>query len=382
MEQQFSRIAVKVGSNVLTRRDGTLDVTRMSALVDQIAELHKTGVEIILVSSGAVASGRSEVHPTKKLDSVDQRQLFSAVGQAKLINRYYELFREHGIPVGQVLTMKENFATRRHYLNQKNCMTVMLENGVIPIVNENDTISVSELMFTDNDELSGLIASMMDAQALIILSNIDGIYNGSPADPASEVIREIGQGKDLSSYIQTSKSSFGRGGMLTKTNIARKVADEGITVIIANGKRDNILVDILRNEELRMKNEECGSPQEKSQPSILNSQLAYTRFVPSTEPVSSVKKWIAHSEGFAKGELHINYCATELLFSDKAVSILPVGIIDVIGEFEKDDIVRIVDFGGKPIGVGKANCDSAQAREAMGKHGKKPVVHYDYLYIE
>ena len=360
MEQQFSRIAVKVGSNVLTRRDGTLDVTRMSALVDQIAELHKTGVEIILVSSGAVASGRSEVHSAKKLDSVDQRQLFSAVGQAKLINRYYELFREHGIAVGQVLTMKENFATRRHYLNQKNCMTVMLENGVIPIVNENDTISVSELMFTDNDELSGLIASMMDAQALIILSNIDGIYNGSPADPTSEVIREIGQGKDLSSYIQTSKSSFGRGGMLTKTNIARKVADEGITVIIANGKRDNILVDLIQHPESTL----C------------------TRFIPSAEPVSSVKKWIAHSEGFAKGELHINYCATELLFSDKAVSILPVGISDVIGEFEKDDIVRIVDFGGKPIGVGKANCDSTQAREAMGKHGKKPVVHYDYLYIE
>lgn len=344
----------------MTRRDGALDVTRMSALVDQIAELHKTGVEIILVSSGAVASGRSEVHSAKKLDSVDQRQLFSAVGQAKLINRYYELFREHGIAVGQVLTMKENFATRRHYLNQKNCMTVMLENGVIPIVNENDTISVSELMFTDNDELSGLIASMMDAQALIILSNIDGIYNGSPADPTSEVIREIGQGKDLSSYIQTSKSSFGRGGMLTKTNIARKVADEGITVIIANGKRDNILVDLIQHPESTL----C------------------TRFIPSAEPVSSIKKWIAHSEGFAKGELHINYCATELLFSDKAVSILPVGITDVIGEFEKDDIVRIVDFGGKPIGVGKANCDSTQAREAMGKHGKKPVVHYDYLYIE
>ena len=360
MEQQLTRIAVKIGSNVLTRRDGTLDVTRMSALVDQVAELHKAGVKVILVSSGAVASGRSEIHPTKKLDSVDQRQLFSAVGQAKLINRYYELFREHGIPVGQVLTMKENFATRRHYLNQKNCMTVMLENGVIPIVNENDTISVSELMFTDNDELSGLIASMMDAQALIILSNIDGIYNGSPSDPASAVIREIEHGKDLSNYIQATKSSFGRGGMLTKTNIARKVADEGITVIIANGKRDNILVDLLQQPD----------------------DTVCTRFIPSTEAVSSVKKWIAHSEGFAKGELHINYCATELLFSDKAVSILPVGIIDVIGEFEKDDIVRIVDFGGKPIGVGKANCDSTQAREAMGKHGKKPVVHYDYLYIE
>lgn len=374
MEQQLTRIAVKIGSNVLTRRDGTLDVTRMSALVDQVAELHKAGVEIILVSSGAVASGRSEIHPAKKLDSIDQRQLFSAVGQAKLINRYYELFREHGIPVGQVLTMKENFATRRHYLNQKNCMTVMLENGVIPIVNENDTISVSELMFTDNDELSGLIASMMDAQVLIILSNIDGIYNGSPADPASEVIREIEHGKDLSSYIQTSKSSFGRGGMLTKTNIARKVADEGITVIIANGKRDNILVDLLHQELPAL------FPDVQS--SALDSQLTYTRFIPAPQPVSSVKKWIAHSEGFAKGELHIDDCATKVLASDKAVSILPIGITDVRGEFEKDDIVRIIDFEGNPIGVGKANCSSEQAREAMGKHGKKPVVHYDYLYIE
>lgn len=374
MEQQLTRIAVKIGSNVLTRRDGTLDVTRMSALVDQVAELHKAGVEIILVSSGAVASGRSEIHPAKKLDSVDQRQLFSAVGQAKLINRYYELFREHGIPVGQVLTMKENFATRRHYLNQKNCMTVMLENGVIPIVNENDTISVSELMFTDNDELSGLIASMMDAQVLIILSNIDGIYNGSPADPASEVIHEIEHGKDLSSYIQTSKSSFGRGGMLTKTNIARKVADEGITVIIANGKRDNILVDLLHQELPAL------FPDVQS--SALDSQLTYTRFIPAPQPVSSVKKWIAHSEGFAKGELHIDDCATKVLASDKAVSILPIGITDVRGEFEKDDIVRIIDFEGNPIGVGKANCSSEQAREAMGKHGKKPVVHYDYLYIE
>lgn len=360
MKQGFTRITVKVGSNVLARRDGTLDVTRMSALVDQIAELHKSGVEIILVSSGAVASGRSEIHPQKKLDSVDQRQLFSAVGQAKLINRYYELFREHGIAVGQVLTTKENFGTRRHYLNQKNCMTVMLENNVIPIVNENDTISVSELMFTDNDELSGLIASMMDAQALIILSNIDGIYNGSPADPDSSVIREIGHGKDLSNYIQASKSSFGRGGMLTKTNIARKVADEGITVIIANGKRDNILVDLLQHPV----------------------DTLCTRFVPSEEPVSSVKKWIAHSEGFAKGEIHINECATEVLNSDKAVSILPIGITRIKGEFEKDDIVRIMDFQGNQVGVGKVNCNSKQAQEAMGKHGKKPVVHYDYLYIE
>lgn len=360
MAYQFAKIAVKIGSNVLTRKDGTLDITRMSALVDQIAELHKAGVEVILISSGAVASGRSEIRASKKLDSVDQRQLFSAVGQAKLINRYYELFREHKIHVGQVLTTKENFGTRRHYLNQKNCMTVMLQNGVIPIVNENDTISVSELMFTDNDELSGLIASMMDAQALIILSNIDGIYNGSPSDPETSVIAEVEHGKDLSDYVQTEKSGFGRGGMITKTNIARKVADEGITVIIANGKRDNILVNLLRNPDTTV----C------------------TRFIPSNQEVSSVKKWIAHSEGFAKGELHINEQATRVLNSNQAVSILPVGITEIVGEFEKDDIVRIVDFHGKQIGVGKTSFDSDEAREMIGKHGLKPVVHYDYLYIE
>ena len=360
MKYQFTKIAVKIGSNVLTRRDGTLDVTRMSALVDQIAELYKAGVEVILISSGAVASGRSEIKPSKKLDSVDQRQLFSAIGQAKLINRYYELFRDHGIAVGQVLTMKENFSTRRHYLNQRNCMMVMLENGVIPIVNENDTVSVTELMFTDNDELSGMIAAMMDVQALIILSNIDGIYNGSPTTPGTEVIREVEPGKDLSDYIQAEKSGFGRGGMLTKTTIARKVADEGIEVIIANGKKDNVLLELLQHPETTV----C------------------TRFVPSQGEVSSVKKWIAHSGGFAKGELHLNAKAVEVLKGDRAVSVLPVGVIRIEGEFEKDDIVKIMNHEGMPIGVGRVAFDSKEAHLMQGKHGQKPLVHYDYLYLE
>ena len=205
---------------------------------------------------------------------------------------------------------------------------------------------------------------------LIILSNIDGIYNGLPADPASQVIREIGQNEDLSSYIQTSKSSFGRGGMLTKTSIARKVADEGITVIIANGKRENILPDLLACEQKRLNGGLVGE-----------SSLPYTRFVPARE-VSSVKKWIAHSDGFAKGELRVNEEAVRMLLSDRAVSLLPVGITEVCGEFEKDDIVRIADSAGSSIGVGKVNCDSAEVRAVLGQHGRRAVVHYDYLYIE
>ena len=357
----MKRIAVKIGSNVLTRKDGTLDITRMSALVDQVAELHHAGMEIVLISSGAVASGRSEVKVGKKLDSVSARQLYSAVGQAKLINRYYELFREHGLKCGQVLTTKENFGSRTHYLNQKHCMEVMLEHGVIPIVNENDTISVTELMFTDNDELSGLIATMMGMDALIILSNIDGIYNGNPADPASRVIPVVERGKtDLASYVQTGRSSFGRGGMLTKCHIAQKVADEGILVVIANGKRSNILVDLLKDPET----------------------IPCTRFLPAVKPVSSVKKWIAHSEGFAKGEIHINKGAEEALLAPKATSLLLVGVTQVVGDFEKDDIVRIVNAEGKLLGVGCAGYGSEEARALIGSRDLKPLVHYDYLYID
>jgi len=243
------RIVIKIGSNVLTRTDGKLDVTRMSALVDQVAWLRKQDIEVILVSSGAVACGRRELTVDHSLDSVEQRQLFSAVGQVKLVGLYYDLFREFNIHVGQVLTMKENFEPGEQYRNQRACMTVMLENDVLPIVNENDTVSVTELMFTDNDELSGLIAQMMKADTLILLSNIDGIYDGHPDNPASRIIPRVEPGTDLSQYIKEEKSAFGRGGMHSKYTTASKVSQSGIRVIIANGERENILVDLIERKE-------------------------------------------------------------------------------------------------------------------------------------
>lgn len=359
MEKQQT-IVVKIGSSVVTRKNGTLDVTRISSLVDQVSALSEMNIKTILVSSGAVASGRTALTPKQKLDTVSSRQLYSSIGQAKLIYRYYDLFRQHGLLCGQVLATKEDFSTRRHYLNQRNCMRVMLENNVIPIVNENDTISVNELMFTDNDELSGLIATMMDCDKLIILSNIDGIYNGNPKDPSSSVVRSIDPKKDnVEDFIQTSKSSTGRGGMQTKYGIARKVAEEGIEVVIANGERDNILVDLFTGKD-----------------------TVCTRFLPSPKDISSVKKWIAHSDGFAKGEIHINAGAVNALLSEKAISLLPIGIINVVGDFEEDDIIRIIDESGTQIGVGRTAFDSIQTRLIMGKTREKPVVHYNYLYIE
>ena len=233
---------------MLTRPDGKLDVTRVSAIVDQIAWLRNQGYEVILVSSGAMASGRSELRIKHSLDSVEQRQLFSSLGQVKLIGLYYDLFRDFGIHIGQVLTMKENFNPGEQYENQRACMTVMLENGALPIVNENDTVAVTELMFTDNDELSGLISMMMEADTLVLLSNIDGIFTTHPDDPQAELIREVAPGRDLSEYIQPEKSAFGRGGMHSKYTTASKVSQNGIRVFIANGERDNILINLIKHK--------------------------------------------------------------------------------------------------------------------------------------
>jgi glutamate 5-kinase len=352
------RVTVKIGSNVLTRKDGTLDVERLENLVNQVAELHKKGVEVILVSSGAVASGRSEIKPHKKLDTVQARQLFSAVGQAKLINHYYELFSKHHIFCGQVLTTKENFRSRRHYLTMQECVSTMLENGVIPIVNENDTISVTELMFTDNDELSGLMSEMMSSEALIILSNVDGIYNGNPNEPSSEVIREIDSRQNLEQYISSQKSEFGRGGMLTKTGIAQKVAASGIAVFIANGKRDNILTDLIFGKK----------------------EIICTRFIPKPKRTSGVKRWIGNSTSFTKGAITVNEGAKAMLLQ-KTVSLLPVGAVRISGEFEKDDVVAILDEQGEKLGVGRVTLSSEKAKTVLGKKGEKALVHYDYLYL-
>ena len=356
----MKRIVVKVGSNVLTRDDGKLDVTRLSAIVDQVAWLKQNDYEVILVSSGAMACGRGELKPECKLDTVGRRQLFSAIGQVKLIGYYHNLFQEYGLRIGQVLTMKESFSTRGEYLNQRACMTVMLKNDVIPIVNENDTVSITELMFTDNDELSGLLASMMDADTLIILSNVDGIFDGDPKVPTTRVIPFVNCDSDLSEYIQDTKSGFGRGGMITKAGIARKVAEEGIKVIIANGKTDNILIDLARR------------PQE----------TIHTEFRPNSTPTSRVKKWIAHSESFAKGVVHINQKAEEALKGPKAVSLLLVGVTAIEGEFEENDIINVVGNDNKLIAVGRSSYASSKAKQHIGAHDMKPLIHYDYLYME
>lgn len=358
MTNKYTRIIVKIGSNVFTKKDGLPDLERIGHLVDQIALIKKQGTEVILVSSGAVASGRSLINVSEKYDAVAARQLLASIGQVKLINTYAHLFEQFDILCSQVLVTKEDFRDRMHYLNMKNCLQILLQHQVIPVINENDVVSVTELMFTDNDELAGLVASMLNAQALIVLTNVDGIYTGDPNSEGSRVIEEINDTViDFSSFVSSGRSQFGRGGMITKSTMAQKIAQLGIAVHIANGTKDHILTDVLENKAV------------------------HTFFVPN-KIASGKKKWIAHSEHNATGAVQVNEGARVALTSGKASSLLPVGITKIIAGFEKGEIIKLIDEHNVQIGLGIAEYSADKAGEWIGQKNKRPLVHYDYLYIQ
>lgn len=357
MIQKPQTVVIKIGSNVLTMDDGNPDVQRMHSLVDQMAFLLEKGMRVVLVTSGAVAFGRKSQQLSAKTDAVSKKQVWAAIGQIALIRSYQELFSKKGYPIAQLMVTKEDFRDRTHYLNMKNCLDGLLKNQVVPVINENDAVAVTELMFTDNDELAGLVAAMIDADSLILLTNVDGIYKGHPSDPDSELITHVGQKMpDLSQYIATQTSAFGRGGMLTKMTMAKKSADLGIEVLIANGKKDGILID------------------------FYNQKLRCTYFEPGKSKHNQ-KKWIAHSDTYSKGEIIINEGAKKALLSEKITSLLPIGILSINGAFLKGDIIRIMDSSGQRIGLGKAEYGAETARDKLGLSGQRPLVHYDYLYI-
>ena len=358
MAFNYHRIVIKIGSNVFTQQDGLPDLKRIGHLVEQIAEIKKQGKEVILVSSGAVASGRSMITVSEKADAVAARQLLASIGQVKLINTYSNLFGHFDILCSQVLVTKEDFRDRLHYLNMRNCLEILLQHQVIPVVNENDVVSVTELMFTDNDELAGLVASMLNAQALIVLTNVDGIYDGDPKLPGSKVIEEVDNVTlDFSTFVSSGSSQFGRGGMITKSTMSQKVAQLGIAVHIANGTKDNILTDVLANN------------------------VIHTRFA-ADKSKSGKKKWIAHSAHSATGVVQVNEGAKTALTSNKATSLLPVGIVNIIIDFNKGEIIKLIDEQDKLIGLGIAEYSADKAREKIGQKNQKPLVHYDYLYLQ
>lgn len=355
----YKRIIIKVGSNVLTTSGGKLDTDVMAQLMAQIALVKSWGYEIILVSSGAVAAGRSLLPDlAQQHEPVAARQVWAATGQVQLMKTYQEGFAKLNLHCAQVLVTKEDFRDRLHYLNMQQCFNAFAKQNIVPIVNENDVIAVTELMFTDNDELAGLVAAMTNADAVLILTNVDGIYNAPPSSPNAQLISKIETSKlNFSAFISAEKSGAGRGGMITKSNTAKKLARLGIAVHIANGKNSTIIEQILQGQSVG------------------------TFFVPQTHS-SPAKRWIAHTEGYAKGVIYINEGATKALTTEnKAISVLPIGVVRMEGAFQKGDIVRIAQENGQVLAIGKAEYSAEKAVEKIGKARQKPLVHYDFLFV-
>lgn len=355
----YSSVVIKVGTNVLTTADGLLNARVVRALVHQTAALMKRGTRVVLVTSGAMGAGRALVKPSRRLGAVMRRQVLAAVGQVRLIETYARYFAKEGVTCAQVLATKEDFRDRHHYLNMRNCLAALQSERIIPIVNENDVVAVEELMFSDNDELAGLLASMMEVDALILLTNVDGVYDGDTADPGARVIGTMPpEPARWARLIRPHKSEFGRGGMLTKCATAHRLSRLGVTTHICNGAARGIVTRVCAGERIG------------------------TVFAASRRALTGKKRWMAGGTIGPKGSVTINAGARQAITSGQRVaSLLPVGLTAVEGDFDRGDIIRIRGESGHEIGLGVAGYSAGRAREVLGRKGQKALVHYDHLYL-
>lgn len=356
------KIVIKVGTQAILASDGTLLKKAMPALVRQVVELHEAGHHVVLVSSGAVASGRRVARETLEREygqTIGEKQVLAALGQPELMQAYAALLKPHGIAPAQLLLTKQDFNTRQHYLNIARLLRTVLEDrNIIPIINENDSVAVEELMFTDNDELAGLIAAQVNAEKLVILTSVEGVYNGPPDEAGSKIIPVIDPEKDGWPSVSSSKSALGRGGMATKLGTARKMSDLGITTHIAAMKEKDVILRIVKGDGIG------------------------TTILPLRKK-SNLKKWIAFSAGKKSGVIRVNAQLFDILQDGKRViSILPVGIKSCAGEFEKGDLVDIAAPDGEKIGVGIARYGADKLREYLGQKNKPEFIHYDHLHID
>jgi glutamate 5-kinase len=355
-----NRILVKIGSQVLCDADGALNRAVLSSLVDQVAALREQGWEVLLVSSGAVAagSGLAGERLQRISDPVTRKQIMAATGQVQLMETYQALFRPHGLTVAQVLTSRSDFQTRGHYLNMRACIEGLLTAGIVPVVNENDVVAVTELMFTDNDELAGLLAGMLNADLLCILSTVPGVYDGDPEEKETTCITTWDDERhQIDDIVLRGTSALGRGGMHSKLAMARKTARLGTEVVIADGAAADVLLKIVADEPLG------------------------TRF-PARGGASPAKRWLASADAHAAGWVTVNEGAENALMDrNRLTSLLPVGIETIEGEFKRGDVILIRNSEGEVLGCGRARYDHGEALGVIGRRDQKALIHYDYLYL-
>jgi len=352
---KWNRIVIKLGTNVLTNDNGQIDDNIITSIVDQITRLKESGKDVILVSSGAVGAGKSLLTLPENVNNVTKRQVYSSIGQIELMSKYKVAFAKRGMLCAQVLATKEDFRDRVHYINMQRCLLALLRDNVIPILNENDVISISELMFTDNDELAGWISALINTTTMILLTNVDGVLENQGAGPVIPLIDS--RNKIVFEDVTRVKSLYGRGGMLTKIRICQDAAKNGIGAYIGNGKTPDIISKIIKGEGV------------------------FTYF-PAEKERSSIKKWIAQTEGSINGRVKINQGAELALSSNDCVdSLLPIGITAIEGNFQKGDLIQIVNEKDEVVGVGISAYNSNKANDAIGKKEKKALIHYDYLLM-
>ncbi|MFO7930532.1 MAG: glutamate 5-kinase [Thermodesulfobacteriota bacterium] len=365
---KVGRVVVKVGSNVLTAADG-LNTCVIYSLTRQICELSKNGMEVLLVSSGAMAAGQKKIGLSRRPDEIPKRQAMAAVGQAGLILCYENAFEGYGRQVAQILLTNDDLSiSRRRYLNARNTLHTLLAWNVVPIINENDTVVVEEIKFGDNDNLSALIALMMNADIVVNLTDISGLYTGDPrCDPEARQIPEV---TSITRQIEKTATGMpgvlGTGGMLSKIRAARKTTVAGIPMVIANGLEDDILLRLFKGENLG------------------------TFFLPSKQRLPNRKSWI----GFTlkpRGTLVVDEGASRAIL-EKGKSLLPGGITEVEGEFGVGAPVDITDSTGRRLAAGLVNYSAADIRKLKGcrsgqieeKLGEKPydeVIHRNNMTV-
>jgi glutamate 5-kinase len=361
------RVVIKVGSNVLTQDDG-LNIKIIRSLSRQISMLMDNGVEVIFVSSGAMSSGLKKVGLQKRPDEIPKRQAIAAVGQAGLIMEYEKAFERYDKKVAQILLTSDDLSSRKRYLNARNTIYTLLSWKVVPIINENDTVAVEEIKFGDNDNLAAMIALLMDADVLVTLTDIDGLYTKDPRSNSDARLITVVDSikKSIEKMASGIPGSLGTGGMLSKIRAARKVTAAGIPMIIAQGGKPDILIRLFAGEE------------------------DGTFFVPQKERLSKRKCWIAFSLK-PQGMIVIDDGAANAIVS-KGKSLLPSGISSVSGEFSEGAPVEFCNMENDVLGVGLVNYSSAEINKIKGlrsvkikeKLGHKPydeVIHRDNLAL-
>ncbi|MDJ0762922.1 MAG: glutamate 5-kinase [Myxococcota bacterium] len=364
---QSQRIVVKIGSGVLTEEQG-LNTGVLKSLSRQVCRLIDLDREIILISSGAMAAGIKKIGIAQRPDEIPKRQAIAAVGQAGLMHEYETAFRRYGKKVGQMLLTGDGLWQRHRYLNARNTLYTLLSWGVVPIINENDSVSVDEIGLGDNDNLSAVIALLMGADVLINLTDIDGLFTGDPRrDERAELIPTVSRiDSDVERLASDIPGPLGKGGMVSKIHAAGKVMSAGIPMVIANGKRRDILLKLFAEKAVG------------------------TLFVPSKEKLSNRKCWIA-SQSKTMGRIKIDRGATDALLN-RGKSLLPIGVLKVEGAFDPGAPVEFVDQNNRVIGIGLVNYSAAdinrikglksgQIKEVIGAKPYDEVIHRNNLAI-